>query len=106
MFTWLTVAGLLGAFGLTFVTVRNRIHALGSERVVMQKQLQNLQEETTVVQTQVAQWSSHALLQKRLDEGFINLQPIPDDRIVRMYIDTERTAMEGLRAVSNKVGMR
>ncbi len=85
VYLWMALLFVLAVFGLSMVYMKNSQHAMGDQRRVLEKQLREVDQEIATVNSQVVEWSSRAVLQRRLDEGFVALVPIPDDRIVRLH---------------------
>jgi hypothetical protein len=90
--------------GLSYVYMKNKLHQYGEHQRVLEQRLAGLRQETQLVEVQIAEWSSRAVLQRRLHEGFVRLVPIPDDRIVRLNGPGERPVVDGLRPVANAGG--
>ena len=85
----LLTRGLATAFvflvvGLSYVYMKNMLHKYGEQRRVLEQRLGSLRRDTKLVEVQIAEWGSRAVLQRRLQEGFVRLVPIPEDRIVRL----------------------
>ena len=101
---WLLIGGLVGVAALYYVQLKNNIHASGARVKTLEKELADLVTQDEVVRAKIALLSSRAVLQKRLDEGFIRLAPITDDRLVQL--EPAGSGVRGgrgeLRAVSNR----
>ena len=98
---WLLVACLAALAALYYVQLKNGIHASGVRVKALERELADLGTQDEVVRAKIAQLSSRSVLQKHLEDGFIALKPIPDDRLVRM--DGGVRAGNGeVRAVSNR----
>jgi uncharacterized protein involved in exopolysaccharide biosynthesis len=98
---WLLILGLVGIAALYYVQLKNSIHASGARVKVLERELAELVTQDEVIRAKIALLSSRSVLQKRLDEGFIKLMPITDDRLVRMDAGV-RGGRGELRAVSNR----
>lgn len=96
---WMLVAFFLCIAGLGYVNLTNQLHQAGSRIKDLERQLASLETQTEVARTRVASLSSRAALQRRLNEGFIKMIPITDDRIVRI---NSKTPGE-IRQASNRV---
>ena len=85
LFRWIVAAVFLCGAGLGYVYFKNQMHATGNEIRNLESQLNTLRTQDDTVRAQIDRLSSHAYLQRRLAEGFIQLTPIRDDRIVRLH---------------------
>jgi hypothetical protein len=102
---WVIAAFFLGVAGLSYVYFKNQLHATGTEIKALERQVAELDTSFEIVRGKISMLSSRAMLQRRLNEGFIKMVPISDDRIVRLNPgDTPQLA--GLQPVSNKVQAR
>ena len=99
--TWIVVAIFTCAAGLFYVHCKNQLHATGAKIKVLESELADLIAQDEVVRAKVAWLSSRPILQRRLDEGFINMVPIADDRLVRLD-GTAGEPTDEIRAVSNR----
>ena len=107
---WVVVLAFLSVAGLSYVYFKNQMQSTGNEIKNLESQLALLQTQDDVVRAQISKLSSRAYLQRRLAEGFIQMTPITDDRIVRVggahtaaTGRTPTTGGEGLRRVSNRM---
>jgi hypothetical protein len=105
---WVAVAIFLAAAGLGYVYFKNQMQTTGNEIRTMEAQLSTLRTQDDAVRAQIDRLSSHSYLQRRLAEGFIQLTPIRDDRIVRVHLPGSQAAAaaaentEDLQPVSNR----
>ena len=106
---WVVGAFFLCAAGLSYVYFKNQMQTTGNEIRTMEAQLSTLRTQDDAVRAQIDRLSSHSYLQRRLAEGFIQLTPIRDDRIVRVHLPGSRPATaaaaenaEDLQPVSNR----
>jgi hypothetical protein len=81
-----------GFIGLMFVYLKNGLHPQGGQIKDLERELAELNTKNEVLKTKIASLSSRAVLQRRLNEGFIKMIPISDDRIVRVSAPPERIA--------------
>jgi len=104
---WVVVAFFLGSAGLGYVYFKNQMQATGNDIRNLEAQLNGLMTKDDTVRAQIDRLSSHSYLQRRLAEGFIQLTPIRDDRIVRVHPAVSRTAVadatDDLQPVSNRL---
>jgi len=81
---WLIILfiGLVG--GLTWVYLSNQQIARGREISKLEEQLKGLRNENVALRSPIATLSSRTALQKRLNDGFIKMVPIPSESIVQV----------------------
>lgn len=80
----MVITVFLGLSGLSYVYLKNQLHVCGAQRKSLEQELHELIAENNVMDAQIARLTSHAALQRRLDEGFIKLVPINDQALVRV----------------------
>lgn len=98
--TWVMVCVFIGGAGIGYVYLKNQIHASGAKIKTLERELADLATQDEVIRAKIASLSSRAALQRRVDEGFINLIPISDHQLVR--VDEVRKEGNHLRAVANE----
>ena len=98
---WVVAAFFLGVVGLSYVYLSNQMHTRGSEISKREKELSELMVQNEDAEAKIAQLSSRAVLQRRLNEGFIKMIPITDERIVRISAPAHGPDDE-IRAVANR----
>ncbi len=99
--TWILVLGTLGAAGLGYVYLKNQIHVTGAKIKSLENELEKLNTQDEVMRAKIAVLSSRDAMNRRLNEGFIKLVPVSDERLVRVEMPS-RKAVSELRAVSNE----
>jgi hypothetical protein len=109
---WVVVAFFLCTAGLCYVYFKNQMQTTGDQIRSLESQLDTLITEDDAERAQIARLSSQGYLERRLAEGFIQLTPITDDRIVRIHLPGSRTAgrasaaaqgADELQPVSNRI---
>jgi hypothetical protein len=109
---WVVAAFFLCTAGLCYVYFKNQMQTTGDEIRSLEGELNTLMTEDDTKRAQIDRLSSHGYLERRLSEGFIQLTPITDDRIVRIHLAGSRPAGAGtastdagdeLQAVSNRI---
>ena len=98
---WLLIAGVALLGGMSWVYFKNQIHASGSEIKGLERELANLNTQNEVLRSKITERSSRTALRKRLNDGFIQMIPITQDRIVQVNFSRPGGADE-LRVVSNQ----
>lgn len=93
MLRWVIVAAFLGVAGLSYVFLKNQIHLCGTQRKALESELTLIKAENNVMEARIAQLTSRAELQRKLNSGFIKLVPIAAQAVVRVRpSDRERQA--------------
>jgi hypothetical protein len=109
---WVVVAFFLCTAGLCYVYFKNQMQTTGNEIRNLEGQLATLRTEDDTERARIDRLSSHSYLERRLAEGFIQLTPITDDRIVRVHLPESRTpatptaaadSTDELQPVSNRI---
>lgn len=105
---WAVVALFIGAAGLGYVYFKNQQHVTGAEIKKLERQLAEITMQNDIVRAKISQLSSRSFLQKRLADGFIHMEPITDERIVRLNAEppsrqTADATSNELRAISNRI---
>ena len=101
--TWILVATFAGSTGLIYVYYKNQLHISGATIKRLEREHETVRREIEGARTRIGKLSATRNLQLRLDEGFIKLVPITDDKIVR--VEARGAApQEELRAVANERG--
>ena len=98
-------AFLAGIMGLGYVYLKNQQASTGDEIKNMERKLSDLTTQNEVLHGRISTLSSRTTLQRRLNEGFIKMIPVSDNRIVRINGTPMRIASGEIRAVSNEVAV-
>jgi hypothetical protein len=83
---WVVAAFFLCTAGLCYVYFKNQMQTTGDQIRTLEAQLDTLITEDDAKRAQIDRLSSQSYLERRLAEGFIQLTPITDDRIVRIHL--------------------
>ena len=81
---WLGVMFLLGLTGLFFVYIKNQQHAVGNQSRMIESAIAELEARNEALNARITALTSRGALQRRVDEGFIHLEPIRDTAIARI----------------------
>lgn len=106
MALWFVAALYLSIVGLRYVYLTNQIHATGRQIHEMEVELKDIASQNEVAHAKISQLSSRTVLQRRLSEGFIKMQPITDEHIVRVAAKPAAQFPVEVRKVANKGGAR
>jgi hypothetical protein len=105
---WGVAAFFLCAAGLSYVYVKNQMQTTGAHIRDLEQTLSTLTMQDDTERAQIAGLTSQPYLERRLAEGFIQLVPITEDRIVRIHLTAGRTQPaedtgEEFQPVSNRI---
>ena len=75
---------LLGMGGLFFVYLKNQQHSVGNQSRVVESATRELEARNEALKARLTAMTSRGSLQRRLDEGYIRLEPIRDTAIARV----------------------
>lgn len=103
---WIIAAFFLGVVGLSYVYLKNQHLTTGDEIKRMERELANLNTQNELMHGRIVALSSRSVLQRRLNEGFIKMIPVTDDRIVRINTTPVQIAQGEIRPVSNEVAAK
>ncbi|MEI6349904.1 MAG: hypothetical protein WCP06_02220 [Verrucomicrobiota bacterium] len=98
---WLLIAAVALLGGMTWVYFKNQIHACGGEIKGLERELANLSTQNEVLRSKINERSSRSALRKRINDGFIKMIPITQDRIVQVNY-TRPGGADEIRVVSNQ----
>jgi hypothetical protein len=96
------VALIALAGGMTWVHYRNQMVTRGRDIRTLEREIATIHAELEGLRPRIAQLTTRTALQARLNEGFIKMDPIRRECIVRV----SARADGGLRTVSNDQQMR
>lgn len=102
MTRWVVVIVFLMAVGLSYVFLKNQLHTTGRRITALTQEVNTLTSENEALRSRISSLSSRRVLQARLNEGFIKMIAIADERIVRINASQARSAAGEIRAVSNE----
>lgn len=97
---WIMGAIFMAVICLYYVSLKNHLHATGTQIRKLELELASLGKQNEVAAMKIARLSSRSELQRRLAEGFIRMETITGDRIVRLN-KQEGYASNELRAAVN-----
>jgi len=89
--------------GLSWVYLTNQRHTRGNEIKDLERQLATLRLDNEALRTKIATLSSRPALQRRMNEGFIKMVPITQDRIVQLNSSqSSGGSADEIRTVANE----
>jgi hypothetical protein len=102
LFRWILVSVALAGYGLLFVYVKNQQHQIGAATRVIERQIAEERVVNEVLLARITALSSRAELQRKLQQGVIDLRPIQDNCIARLAVPHTGSAEAILRTASNE----
>ncbi len=101
---WLVVFFVIGLIGLFFVYLKNQQHALGEQTRLVELKISELRAHHDALIAKVTALTSRGSLQRKLDEKYLDLVPIPETAIARTtpsHASPEERAMRTASLPSN-----
>ena len=98
---WIVMTAFLALAGLAYVYLTLQLYHLGERRKAMETELTSLHSQNDVAAAQIAALTSRTALQRRLKEGYLQMVPVPDSKIVRLTIPARSTEEEAIQSVAN-----
>lgn len=96
------LAVFLAVAGISYVYIKIQQHGLGEELRTIERELTEVRAYNEVLQAQISAQTSRRALQQRLQEGFIALVPIEDNRIARLLPPAVDTQTADARTASSQ----
>ena len=81
---WVVAVFFFGLAGLFFVYLKNQQHAVGDEARSVEYALREVEAKNEALKARITGLTSRGALQRRVDEGYIHLEPILDSAIARI----------------------
>lgn len=85
---WLVLVIFLGVLGLSFVHMKHRLKIDGDRRRDLEQAVAQLDEKLKVANNEIMRLTSRPALERRRQEGFIQMMPVQDSRMVRLRAQT------------------
>jgi len=98
---WIVMTAFLALAGLAYVYLTLQLYHLGERRKAMETELASLHSQNDVAAAQIAALTSRTALQRRLKEGYLQMVPVSDSKIVRLTIPPRSTEEEAIQSVAN-----
>ena len=70
--------------GLFFVYLKNQQHSVGNQALVVDAAIRETEKANEALKARITVLTSRGALQRRLDDGYLRLQPIRDTAIARV----------------------
>jgi hypothetical protein len=81
---WLVAAIFVGLAALFFVYLKNQQHSVGDQARIVEGALREALAKNDALKARCTAMTSRGALQRRIDEGYIRLEPIRDTAIARI----------------------
>jgi len=98
---WIVMTAFLALAGLAYVYLTLQLYHLGERRKAVENELVKLRRENDVAAGQIAALTSRTALQRRLKEGYLQMIPISESKIVRLTIPARSSDEEAIQPVAN-----
>ncbi len=85
---WLALVVLGGLLGLCYVHMKHKLKADGDRCRDIEVALVELEQKNQVAENEILRLTSRRMIERRLQDGFINMIPIADTRMVRLRAQT------------------
>ena len=102
LFRWLLLALIVAGSGLLYVYIKNQQHFLGDQTRMVERNIREMRTRNEVLLARISALSSHAELQRKLDQGLITLVPIQNQSIARLSPPAVAEKDGILRTVDNE----
>ncbi len=106
MALWVVGAVFAGVVGLRYVSLTNQIHATGRQINELEVEAKEIDGQMRSAAKKVSDFTSHKELNRKLNEGFIKMVKITDDRVVHITTKNIAGAPEDVRVVANQGARR
>ena len=90
---WLTLVIFVGLLGLCYVHMKQKLTADGNLCRELENAVRELDEKLLGVNSDIRRLTGRPSLERRRQEGFINMMEVTDARIVRLRFQTESAAL-------------
>jgi hypothetical protein len=81
---WIVALFFVGLAGLFFVYLKNQQHAVGDQARLVEAAISEIEAKNDALKARITAMTSRGALQRRLDEGYLRLEPIRDTAIARV----------------------
>jgi hypothetical protein len=98
---WIVMTAFLALAGLAYVYLTLQLYHLGERRKAVENELAALRTQNDTAAAQIAALTSRSSLQRRLKEGYLQMIPVSEAKIVRLTIPAHSTEKEGIQPVAN-----
>lgn len=89
---WVLIVGFLGVLGLCYVHMKHKLKVDGDRCRELEMAISDLDEKLKVASNEVMRLTSRPALERRRQEGFIQMVQVQDGRLVRLRVQTSAAA--------------
>jgi len=89
---WVVVVTLLGSLGLCFVHMKHKLKVDGDRCRDLEHAAADLDEKIKVAGNEIMRLTSRPALERRRQEGLIEMIPVQDSRLTRLRVHTSAAA--------------
>lgn len=89
---WGLIVGFIGFLGLCFVQMKHKLKVDGDRCRELELAISDLDEKLKVASNEVMRLTSRPALERRRQEGFIQMVQVQDGRLVRLRVQTSAAA--------------
>jgi hypothetical protein len=89
---WGIIVGFIGLLGLCFVHMKHNLKVDGDRCRELEMAINDLDEKLKVASNEVMRLTSRPALERRRQEGFIQMVQVQDGRLVRLRVQTSAAA--------------
>lgn len=95
---WVALAVFIGLLGLCYVHMKQKLGADGDRCRELEIAVRELDERILAMTSDIRRLTGRPSLERRRQEGFIQMMDVSDSRLVRLRVQTEAAALpkEGL----------
>ena len=99
---WIVISIFAAVTGLSYVYLKVQLHHQGVQRRALEQELEATRTQNEDARVQIAALTSRTALQRRLKEGYLQLVPITENRIVRLNAPLRLRDENEVRPVANR----
>jgi hypothetical protein len=92
---WLCVVVFFGLLGLCYVHMKHKLKVDGDRCRELEQAVADLDEKLKVAGNEIMRLTSRSTLERRRDEGLIEMIPVPDTRLVRLRPQSDLASGRG-----------
>lgn len=81
---WVVAVVCIGLAGLFFVYLKNQQHAVGDASRTLESAIRETEAKNDALKARITAMTSRGALQRRIDDGYIRLEPIRDTALARI----------------------
>jgi len=103
---WIVIFVFVAATGLSYVYLSVQLHTLAYQSKKLEGESNELRTQTKNAEVQIAALTSYSALRRRLQEGYLKMIPVTNQRIVQLNPPTRAVDDDSVRPIANERGER